>query len=567
MQIFSKWPIVSGESAPFLDWEISRMWIRSFMLASYRFLRPCQENISRRVNYLMLFLPRKSLFEDIPILKASSWKDSELSTASLEGLRELLPSDEIDLSRNVDLLATSFNGCNVNLVNKNGDAIDSETAVQIIDLFKHKPINLEHKGPKIVGHIVKSAFSTFEDDTKIISADDVKNSNEVFNVALGSVVYRHLHREFAELLIRAADPKDKLYQKISTSWEISFRDFHLVLGSRLLKEAEIISDPKQISEMKKHLKKYGGTGFLPDGKTPVYRKVLGPDVLPTAFAYTSNPAAAVRGVLVKDGKQKTTAAISLFVPKEKKCVIKDKTPNHNMDIEETIQEMAASVKQLVAENKNEEAVASVRKTIESAIKEANKEFITERDKARTDREASEAKLTELYAQVEKMSEKMMKAERKMYEMEEQSRAAKTMIRYNERMAAMQDEYEMDEEDCAVVASELKTLEVKDEDDKDEVFAAFKEKMGKLWRHKNKVAKAAYQKELDDKVQAEVQKKLAELSTASTVKTGEEGKAVDEALEKAKATEEKSVSNNNENTSAEKSLADRFGSALKVKISH
>ena len=40
----------------------------------------------------------------------------------------------------------------------------------------------------------------------------------------------------------------------------------------------------------------------------------------------------------------------------------------------------------------------------------------------------------------------------------------------------------------------------------------------------------------------------------------------EALEKAKATEEKSVTNNNENTGAEKSLADRFGSALKVKIS-
>lgn len=515
----------------------------------------------------MLFLPRKSLFEDIPILKASSWKDSELSTASLDGLKELLPSDEIDLSRNVDLLATSFNGCNINLVNRNGDAIDSETAVQIIDLFKHKPVNIEHKGPKIVGHIVKSAFSTFEDDTKIISAADVKNSDDVFNVALGSVVYRHLHREFAELLIKAADPKDKLYQKVSTSWEISFRDFHLVLGSRYLKEAEIISDPKQISEMKKHLKKYGGSGFLPDGKTPVYRKVLGPDVLPTAFAYVSAPAASVKGVLVEDGKpKKTTAAISLFAPKEKKCVIKDKTLNHNMDIEQVIQEMAASVKQLVSENKSEEATASVRKTIESAIKEANKEFIMERDKARGEREASEAKLTELYAQVEKMSDKMMKAEKKMYEMEEQSRAAKTMIRFNERMAAMSDEYEMDEEDCAVVASELKALEVKDEDEKDEVFAAYKNKMSKLWKHKNKTAKAAYQKELDEKVQAEVTKKLAELSTASANKS-DEGKTVEDALDKAKASEEKSVSNNNETISAEKTLAERFGSALKVKISH
>lgn len=561
MQIFSKWPIVSGESAPFLDWEISRMWIRSFMLASYRFLRLCQENISRRVNYLMVPLLRATFESEI--ISASSWKDSEISRASLEGLRGLIP-EEVDLQKNPDLISIAFNGSVANLCNKNDDCVGAAESIILAQTAFHKSLNLEHKSEKIVGHLITSGFSTFGSN-KIISEDEAREMVEPFNVSFGAVVYRKIYPELGELIMSSTDPKNKFYKKISSSFEVAFSDYHIAIGSEKLNEAEIVSDPKKIAELRKYLKKFGGSGRTPQDEK-IYRKIIGANILTVGHALTSKPAASVSGLIAENGKQKTTAAISLFVPKEKKCVIKDKTLNHNMDLEETILKMAADVQLIAAENKNEEAVASVRKTIESAIKEANKEFIMERDKARGEREASEAKLTELYAQVEKMSEKMMKAEKKMYEMEEQSRAAKTMIRFNERMAAMSDEYEMDEEDCAVVASELKALEVKDEDEKDEVFAAYKDKMSKLWKHKNKVAKAAYQKELDEKVQAEVTKKLAELSTASANK-GDEGKAVEDALDKAKASEEKSVSNNNETVSAEKTLAERFGSALKVKISH
>lgn len=500
------------------------------------------------------------------IISASSWKDSEISRASLEGLRGLIPA-EVDLQKNPDLISIAFNGSVANLCNKNDDCVGTAESIILANTAFHKSLNLEHKSEKIVGHLITAGYSSF-DDSKILTEDEVREMDEPFNVSFGAVVYRKIYPELGNLIMSSTDPKNKFYKKISSSFEVAFSDYHLAIGSKNLKEAEIISDPKKIAELRKYLKKYGGSGETPQGEK-IYRKIIGANILTVGHALVSRPAASVSGLIADNGNQKSTAKISLFAPKEKKCVIIDKTPNlllKNMDIEETIQEMAASVKQLVAENKSEEAVASVRKTIESAIKEANKEFISERDKARTDREASEAKLTELYAQVEKMSTKMISAEKKMYEMEEQSRAAKTMIRYNERMAAMSDEYEMDEEDSAVVASELRTLEVKDEDEKDEAFAAFKEKMSKLWKHKNKTAKAAYQKELDEKINSEVTKKLAELSTASTVKAGEEGKAVEDALDKAKASEEKSVSNNNENTGAEKTLAERFGSALKVKIS-
>jgi hypothetical protein len=496
------------------------------------------------------------------IISASSWKDSEISRASLEGLRDLIPS-EVDLQKNPDLISIAFNGSVANLCNKNDDCVGTAESVILAQTAFHKSLNLEHKSEKIVGHLITSGFSTFGSN-KIISEDEAREMVEPFNVSFGAVVYRKIYPELGNLIVSSTDPKHKFYKKISSSFEVAFSDYHIAIGSEKLNEAEIVSDPKKIAELRKYLKKYGGSGRTPQDEK-IYRKIIGANILTVGHALTSKPAASVNGLIAENGKQKTTAAISLFVPEEKKCVIKDKTLN-NMDIEQVIQEMAASVKQLVSENKSEEATASVRKTIESAIKEANKEFIMERDKARAEREASEAKLVELYAQVTKMSDKMSKAEQKMYEMEQQSQAAKTMIRYNERMAAMQDEYEMDEEDCAVVASELKALEVKNEDEKDEVFAAYKDKMSKLWKHKNKTAKAAYQKELDEKINAEVTKKLAELSVASTNK-GDEGKTVEDALDKAKASEEKSVSNNNETISAEKTLAERFGSALKVKISH
>ena len=82
----------------------------------------------------------------------------EISQASLDSLKEIIPED-VDLSKNVDLLAVAFNGALVNKFNRNGDGIDSETAVQIIDQFKHKPTNIEHQKQKVVGHIYTTFYN------------------------------------------------------------------------------------------------------------------------------------------------------------------------------------------------------------------------------------------------------------------------------------------------------------------------------------------------------------------------------------------------------------------------
>ncbi len=86
-----------------------------------------------------------------------------ISVASLDNLKPLIPKS-IDLDRNVDLVGVAFNAAIVNKFNRNGDGIDSETAVDLIDYFVHKPTNIEHKKQKVVGHVVNAGFTDLNND-------------------------------------------------------------------------------------------------------------------------------------------------------------------------------------------------------------------------------------------------------------------------------------------------------------------------------------------------------------------------------------------------------------------
>ena len=54
--------------------------------------------------------------------------ESFVSKASLEELASLVP-DNIDFEKNIDLLGVSFNAAVVNMFNKNGDGLSTETAL------------------------------------------------------------------------------------------------------------------------------------------------------------------------------------------------------------------------------------------------------------------------------------------------------------------------------------------------------------------------------------------------------------------------------------------------------
>ena len=94
-----------------------------------------------------------------------------------------------------------------------------------------------------------------------------------------------------------------MYKTISASWEVGFSEYKIAVGSKNLKEAEIISDPTRIKEMKGMLRGFGGKGLTEEGK-PIYRLITG-DVYPLGIGFTMKPAAN-KGVISSEYKKEKT---------------------------------------------------------------------------------------------------------------------------------------------------------------------------------------------------------------------------------------------------------------------
>jgi len=225
-------------------------------------------------------------------------KDLNISVASLDNLKPLIPQG-IDLDRNIDLVGAAFNAAIVNRFNRNGDGIDSATAKDLLGYFVHKPTNIEHKKQKVVGHIINAAFTDMEND-KILNTAKLEQRVDPFYISLAAVIYKTVNPEFVEFLLKASDPKDVDYNKVSASWELGFNDYTIAVGSQNLSEAEVITDPAKIKELEKYLRAFDGNGTLDDG-TPVYRLVAG-EVFPLGIGFTTKPAADVKGIAVKESE-------------------------------------------------------------------------------------------------------------------------------------------------------------------------------------------------------------------------------------------------------------------------
>ena len=69
----------------------------------------------------------------------SEERDKYLALASAIEIAQFVP--EIDTDKQVDLLPIAFNAFVANRVNRNGDVVDTETALSFYKDFKNKPIN------------------------------------------------------------------------------------------------------------------------------------------------------------------------------------------------------------------------------------------------------------------------------------------------------------------------------------------------------------------------------------------------------------------------------------------
>jgi hypothetical protein len=514
----------------------------------------------------------------------------KISKASLDDLKTLMPSS-INLEKNIDLVGVAFNAAVVNTFNKNHDGISTETALAVKDYFVHKPTNIEHKKQRIVGHIVSAGFSGYGDN-EILNEEDLANygTKDPFNISLGAVVYKMVDRKFAELLSLSADPESPMYNQVSASWEIGFNEYEIAVGSENLAEAEIVKDPKQIEELSKYLKASDGSGEMDDG-TIVRRLVVG-NVYPLGIGFTANPAADVEGVVlsemnedqvqIKDKRDLSSHAdqraerilknILNFKNKisqsEKNTVKSERESNSSiMDTNQLVQEIKSVLDEKLSSEKMskdtfaEESVASISDIVNQAIREKNEEYKQQLSSTKEEKAKVEAQHQELTASVEEMKQKLEAAEEKIRQFEDEQTRQQALARFNARMEAVEQDYELSEADLKIVASEVKELT-----EGDEAFASYQEKLAVVFAHKSKDHLKAEKEKFDSAVAEAVEKRVSEIKEAKASSESPETEAdkkenLEEALEAAEQVTPE-ISNTNEASSGEtETLRTKFQSAF------
>ena len=484
-----------------------------------------------------------------------------ISSANIENLRSLIPSS-VNLKKNIDLMGVAFNAAVVNEFNKNGDGLNTKTAIESVQQFIHKPTNIEHNKKKIVGHIVNAGFSDYSDSSLLVNIDE--ETDKPFNIALGAVVYKTVDKDFFETLKTSTDPKSKMHNKVSASWEVGFSEYKIAVGSKNLEEAEIISDPQKVDEMKGMLKGFGGKGVTEDGK-PIYRLISG-TIYPLGIGFTMKPAANVQGVISneyeseKDNKDeisksnKTQTKVLEKISDKISQNLKNTVNNTKiMDLETLLSEIKAS---LTEKKFSEEAIAGMPAPFADAIKQKDDEYKASLEAAEQEKAEIASAKEELQNSVESVKEELKAAQERIEKFESEKAAQEAVARFNSRMEEIDSIYELEESDSSFIAEKIKGL-----NESDEAFASFKDELAVFWASKNKEAKAKQEEAIAARVEEEIEKRLNKSEASEDASEKEEVEVdVEEALENAEATEE-SLPNNNEVQASSKTFKDKFAAAF------
>lgn len=252
--------------------------------------------------------PFETSFSSVVKAVVSAEKDRYLSVASLAEISKYLPN--IDPNNQIDLLPIAFNAFVVNRGNKNGDIIDTKTALATYKNFVHKHINIEHDREKIVGVVLRAGITEFGTDKPLTEAD-VLDTLIPFNIVLGGVFWKIVDPKIASKIEESSDPQSPFFGSISASWELGFTNYKIAKingDSKNLSDGCILDNIDAVASANRYIKGFGGKGT--DGSFSYYRLPVG-DVLPLGIGLVVVPAGDVVGVATHS----TTAS---FIPFEKK---------------------------------------------------------------------------------------------------------------------------------------------------------------------------------------------------------------------------------------------------------
>ena len=397
----------------------------------------------------------------------SEEKDKYLALASLMQVGNFIPN--VDTEKNVDLLPVAFNAAVVNRVNKNGDVIDTDTAVASYKDFINKPINIEHNRERIVGVILTAGFSEFGSDASL-SEEQVKDLKGPFNITLGGVIWKIANPNLADKIEESSDATSNKYQSVSASWELGFNDYNVVMidgESKNIEDGALISDASEIESIKNNLRAFGGSGKIDKTKS-IYRKVIG-NVVPLGIGLTETPAADVKGIATL----KSEASVEI----EQENISKIDNLNVNTYNDNKVMKIQ-SIKDITDESLKQATASQISDLIEQELKVASEKFAAEKATVEQSLKAANEKYDTLAAAQDTLQKEIAALKASLEAAESEKQAILANEKFNERMNAFDAEYDLDSETRQVLASDIAGLD-------DDSFAAYKNKMAVFMKNKKK----------------------------------------------------------------------------------
>lgn len=418
--------------------------------------------------------------KDLDLLGYS--KASLLSEAS-----SLIPA-EFNADKNIDILPVVFDVAVVNKFNANHDGIDSKGASEILKQFIHKPINIEHIKPYIVGHIVNASFSDKQPDFEENDIAEFEGRNTPYYITLAGFIYRHIYPDLAEALIKNSDPESEYYQMYSSSWEISFSDYKIAAGSDLISNCKIYTrdeNPESFAKCVDKLKSNGGTGFSEEGQLS---RLLGGKMFPLGCAFTENPAADVSGIYTlssfleeedddeMEDEDEENSLSNKNIQNEEKNSVTNSDDEFNFMTDEQFKQFMAVIE--TAKGGESKASAEVAKQFEAVLIEHGTEWKSKAEKA-------EETLATLKENSEKTAKELSEATEKLAALEADLKVKESADRLNARINTISNAYELTEDEEKVVVDDVRSLGESDED-----FNKYLAKAKVLFAHRDKIALAS-----------------------------------------------------------------------------
>jgi hypothetical protein len=449
----------------------------------------------------------------------SEEKDKYLALASLVDLEKFVPN--VDTEENYDLLPVAFNAFVANRVNKNGDVVDTETALAMYKNFINKPVNIEHNRKSVIGTILTAGFSSFGED-KPLTEEEVKESKEPFNITLGGIVWKITDQDLANKIENSSDPTSEDYMNISASWELGFNDYNIVVveddEEKNIGNAKEISDPKEIEELESKLRGFGGEGKLEDGSC-IYRKVIN-KVIPLGIGLTEAPAADVKGVLAaSEEKEDTQIEAEVAEQKEEKISQNTKT---NVSIRKVEAMKIENITDINDESLQTLKASAIHEYIKESLRDASEKFTSEKQEKDGALSEAQEKHEGLLKEQESLKAELESVKEKLASLETEKAEREMLERFNQRMASFDERYDLTDEDRKVLASQVKDLS-------DEEFAAFDQNMTVLLSSKEKTEEEVKEVEAhtaEEVVEAAVENAEVEKETVPVSSPAEEPSVTD-----------------------------------------